>query len=130
MDPRSDVPFPQPPGGNAMFRPHDAELARSEERADRNAATAKGYATHSDEWFAEVRILDLERTARLGLMDCYAGFPESLFDFWPGFAWEPGAMRRQVRMVLADPRFPAIEAGIRDTFGFDIRAELESGLRD
>lgn len=112
-----------------MFRPHDVELARAEEAADIATAMAHGYVRHSDLWFAEIRLLDLERTARIGLMDCYADFAESLYDFWPGFSWDQQARARQIDLVRADPRFPAIAAAIAAEFGFDIAAELDK-VRD
>ena len=112
-----------------MFRPHSTELARQEEQQDHAAATAK-YPLHSDEWFAEVRLLDLYRTSRIGLMDCYDDFENYLFDFYPGFSWTGDAMKRQVRLILADPRFGPIAADIQVKFNFDMRAELEEALAE
>jgi hypothetical protein len=112
-----------------MFRPHNAELARQEEAQDQAAATAK-FETHSDEWFAEVRLLDLLRTSRIGLMDCYDSFENSLFDFYAGFGWGGDAMKRQIQLVMADPRFGPIAADIQAKFDFDMRAELEAALVD
>ena len=112
-----------------MFRPHSTELARREEAQDQAAATAK-FETYSDEWFAEVRLLDLLRTSRIGLMDCYDSFENSLYDFYAGFGWRGNAMKRQVRLILADPRFGLIAEDIQAKFSFDIRAELEQALAD
>ena len=112
-----------------MFRPHNIALARQEEQQDHAAATAK-FETYSDAWFAEVRLLDLLRTSRIGLMDCYDDFENYLFDFYPGFGWRGDAMKRQVRLILADPRFGLIAEDIQAKFSFDIRAELEQALAD
>ena len=112
-----------------MFRPHSTELARQEEQQDHAAATAK-FETYSDAWFAEVRLLDLLRTSRIGLMDCYDSFENSLYDFYAGFGWRGNAMKRQVRLILADPRFGPIAADIQAKFGFNLRAELEEALAD
>jgi hypothetical protein len=109
-----------------MFRSHSVAVARAEQLARLEAVNAK-CPRHSDEWFAESQILGLQADAELGLMDCYSGFDfDWLCGFYAGFEWNFAAQSRQIRLVLDDPRFPAIAEKIQAEFGFDLRAELET----
>lgn len=109
------------------FRRHDIVLARAEEEEDRRAATAL-HPPYSDGWHAEVVLLELDRAARLGLWHCYPDAEAMCYDMWPQFAWRPDAQRVQVRLVLADPRWPAIAEYFLQAHGFDLEAELREAL--
>lgn len=112
-----------------MKRPHDIEQARREHDQHTAQATAK-HPRNSPAWYAEMAILGLGDTARLGLMDCYASFGDHdhLCDFWAGLDWDRPGRDQAVRLILSDPRFLDICEAILNGHGFDLRAELQPAL--
>ncbi len=110
------------------FRNHNVELARHESEARRAAATVL-HPIHSPAWHAEYALRKLLDVVRLGLMDCYASFAESLSDFYPDLPWRQEGAAESLRLILADPRFPEIQVAILALHGFDLGAELEAALR-
>jgi hypothetical protein len=112
----------------ARFRKHDIELARREAEARRAAATAR-HPVHSPAWHAEYALLKLQDVVSLGLMDCYAGFEESLSDFYPDLPWTQAGAVESLLLILADSRFPEIQLALLALHGFDLGAELVAALR-
>jgi hypothetical protein len=113
-----------------MFRQYDVTLARDEE-ADDHALASRSHPPYSPAWFAELALLKLGRIAELGLMDCYSGLNiEWLCDFWAGMPWTDQGCRQAVALILADPRFEAIRAGLQAEFGLDLGHELRSNSHE
>lgn len=86
------------------------------------------YPKHGSDWFAELKILELQYIGEHGLPDCYESVDEFLYDFWPGLPWNTKGLHEAINFILADERFPAAKAAVLNTIQFDMEVELRKGL--
>ena len=104
----------------------EIDAARAKADARHRAASEK-HPQYSDEWFAENQILHLEEITREGIAACYTGVDDFMVDFWMDFSWDKRASI-QVRLILTDPRFEAIQRWFLDTHNTDLKARLEAAV--
>lgn len=109
------------------FRKHNIESARRASQTRQAAATAL-HPVHSPAWHAEYTLLKLQDMVRLGLVDCYANFKESLSDFYADLPWSQEEAKDSFRLILADPRFLEIQVALLALHDFDLGAELKNAL--
>lgn len=104
--------------------PHDAQ--QSGKLGDEHRAAAALIAkTNSMRWFAEYNLLHLQHVGEYGLPNCYVSAEDFLYDFWPDLPWDLRGQRAVARLMLSDPRFPAIRDAVQASIGHDMRVELE-----
>ena len=119
----------------AKLYKHDIQFARNKAKMFQEMCS-ESFATHSRRWYSEYITLKLMYIATRGLPDCYCGItgtPEAgqdgfLFDFWADFPWNETGLE-VIEIILKDLRFPGIVTSIKRDFDFDMKEELEEGLK-
>lgn len=96
----------------------------------RHAAAGRVDKQFGDRWFAELNLLHLQEIGEHGLPDCYDKPEEFLYDFWPDLPWDAKSQRAVARLILDDPRFPAIRAAVQAATGLDMEHELNLCFQD
>jgi hypothetical protein len=109
--------------------PHNVEeqVRLSDER---RAQAAKVDPARGLCWFAEYNLLQLQHIGERGLPTCYEEAEEFLYDFFPDLPWNLPDQQAVVRLMLADARWPATHAAVKETTGLDMTVELKKALED
>jgi hypothetical protein len=108
-------------------RPHTIEEGRKA-RAERLAKADALHSRHSNAWFREYNLLNLEEVVKYGIWSCYDGVEDFLIDFWMDFSWSAeGAV--QMEMLINDPRFNEVDEFFKSEYEFDLRLTIKKAIK-
>ena len=110
-----------------MIRTHNKDLAKRE-RDNREIAATLRFTVHSDRWYCEMALLELEEIVASGLWSCYSCFEDYLTDFYAGFG--PDNAVKQMVKLMELPRFLVVAEKIQNEFGFDLAEDLDRSIRE
>lgn len=110
-----------------MIRTHNKELARREQDQREIAATLR-FTAHTDRWYVEIQLLELEEIVSSGLWSCYSCFEDFLPDFYAGFS--PDNPTRQMVLLMEHPRMLVVAESIKNEFEFDLMEDLDKSIQE